>query len=427
MTKSAKLTLNGTEVEFPIRSGTLGQDVIDIAALGKTGHFTYDPGFTATASCDSKICFIDGGKGQLLYRGYTIEDLADKSNFVETVYLLLNGELPNQAELNQFNNQLNEHQQAPSVVEGVFNGFNKDAHPMAMLGAAVSALSAYYHDQSRINDKDYQYEAALHLVSQIPALSAMCYRHNEGLPFIAPRSDLNYAENFLNMMFGSAENGGKVNPIFADAMDKIFILHAEHEQNASTSTVRNVGSTGANPYASISAGIAALWGPAHGGANEAVVNMLLEIGDESHIEEYVAHAKDKDDSFRLMGFGHRVYKNFDPRAHVLRDACASVLDELGDSDNQLLKIAKKLETIALEDSYFVERKLYPNVDFYSGIILRALGIPTTMFTVLFALARTSGWVAHWIELANADNFRITRPRQLYLGYNQRPFKNMSQR
>lgn len=420
-TKTAVMTLpDGTKLELPIYSGTLGQDVIDVGALTKSGCFTYDPGFVSTASCESEITFIDGGKGVLLHRGYPIEQLAEKSSYLETCYLLLYGELPNAAQKEEFEGLITKHTMVHEQLRTFFTGFRRDAHPMAILCGVVGALSAFYHDSLDVSDSRHREIAAFRLIAKMPTLAAMSYKYSIGQPFMYPRNDLNYAENFLYMMFGNPCEDFVVNPVLARAIDKIFLLHADHEQNASTSAVRLTGSSGANPFACIAAGIAALWGPSHGGANEAVLDMLEEIGDESHIDEFVAKAKDKSDPFRLMGFGHRVYKNFDPRAKVMKETADEVLAELGIEDDPLLKIAKRLEKIALEDPYFVEKKLYPNVDFYSGIILKALGIPTSMFTVMFAVGRTPGWIAHWHEMHSAP-FKIGRPRQLYLGSKNRDY------
>ncbi len=420
-TKSAVMTLpDGTKLELPIYSGTLGQDVIDVGALTKSGCFTYDPGFVSTASCESEITFIDGGKGVLLHRGYPIEQLAEKSSYLETCYLLLYGELPNPAQKEEFEALITKHTMVHEQLRTFFTGFRRDAHPMAILCGVVGALSAFYHDSLDVSDSRHREIAAFRLIAKMPTLAAMSYKYSIGQPFMYPRNDLNYAENFLYMMFGNPCEDFVVNPVLARAIDKIFLLHADHEQNASTSAVRLTGSSGANPFACIAAGIAALWGPSHGGANEAVLDMLEEIGDESRIDEFVAKAKDKADPFRLMGFGHRVYKNFDPRAKVMKETADEVLAELGLEDDPLLKIAKRLEKIALEDPYFVEKKLYPNVDFYSGIILKALGIPTSMFTVMFAVGRTPGWIAHWHEMHSAP-FKIGRPRQLYLGSKNRDY------
>lgn len=425
--KKASLAIPGQEnVEFPIYEGTIGPDVVDVRSLTSKGLFTYDPGFVSTAACESKITYIDGNEGVLLHRGYPIEQLAAESDYLETCYLLLKGELPNAEQKTEFVETIRYHTMVHDQINNLFKGFRRDAHPMAIMCGVVGALSAFYHDGLDISNEKHREIAAMRLVAKIPTLAAMSYKYSVGQPFIYPDNELSYSENFLHMMFGTPCEKSKVNPVLAKAMDRIFLLHADHEQNASTSTVRLTGSTGANPYACIAAGIAALWGPSHGGANEAVLDMLNEIGDESHIEEFVARAKDKADPFRLMGFGHRVYKNFDPRAKVMKETADEVLRELGLEDDPLLKIAKKLEQIALEDPYFVEKKLYPNVDFYSGIILKAIGIPTSMFTVIFAVGRTIGWIAHWDEMISGDS-RIGRPRQLYTGYAKRDFTKMEDR
>ncbi|CAH0990501.1 Citrate synthase [Sinobacterium norvegicum] len=420
--RKATLTLDGldTPLELPVMSGTIGPDVVDVGGLTAKGYFTYDPGFVSTASCESKITYIDGGKGVLLHRGYPIEQLAEKSDFLETCYLLVYGELPNAEQKEQFDNNIRYHTMVHDQLTHFFNGFRRDAHPMAIMCGVVGALAAFYHDSLDINDERHREISAQRLVAKMPTLAAMTYKYSIGQPFVYPRNDLNYAENFLYMMFSNPCEEYKVNPVLSKAMDRIFLLHADHEQNASTSTVRLAGSTGANPFACISAGIAALWGPSHGGANEAVLDMLGEIGDVSNIDDFVARAKDKNDPFRLMGFGHRVYKNFDPRARVMKQTADEVLAELGLENDPLLKIAKRLEQIALEDPYFVEKKLYPNVDFYSGIILKALGIPTSMFTVIFALGRTPGWIAHWHEMISSP-YKIGRPRQLYTGSDARDY------
>lgn len=426
--KKAFLSINAAEdaLELPIYSGTLGPDVIDVQALTSKGLFTYDPGFVSTASCESKITFIDGDKGILLHRGYPIEQLAEHSNYLETCFLLLYGDLPTQQERKKFESTIMEHTMVHEQVRQLFSGFRRDAHPMAIMCGVVGALSAFYHDSLDIANEVHREICAYRLISKMPTLAAMAYKFSIGQPFVYPRNDLTYGGNFLHMMFATPCAEYVVNPVLAQAMDRIFLLHADHEQNASTSTVRLAGSSGANPFACIAAGIAALWGPAHGGANEAVLLMLNEIGDESRIDEYIAKAKDKDDPFRLMGFGHRVYKNFDPRAKVMKQTCDEVLAELGIDNDPLLKIAKRLEKIALEDPYFIEKKLYPNVDFYSGIILKALGIPTEMFTVVFATGRTPGWIAHWHEMISGK-YRIGRPRQLYTGETTRDYVPLAQR
>lgn len=420
--KKFHLTQEGTDtsIELPVLSSTLGQDVIDISRIPETGCFTFDPGFGATASCESSITFIDGGKGVLLHGGYPIEQLAAKSDFLETCFLLLNGELPSASEKAAFEKTIKEHNEIDASVAKMMEGFKQGAHPMAMLCTITAGISALYHETTDVANADDRMLTAHRLVAKMPILAAMCHRHYSGLDYIAPDNNLSYAENFLNMMFGTPGEAANVSPTLADAMDKIFILHADHEQNASTSTVRLSGSSGANPYSCIAAGISALWGPAHGGANQAVLEMLEEIGDESKIDEFILRAKDKEDPFRLMGFGHRVYKNFDPRAKVMKESCDKVLSEMGLENDPLLKIAKRLEQIALEDEYFVEKKLYPNVDFYSGIIMKALGIPTEMFTVIFATGRTVGWIAHWNEMLS-NPYRIGRPRQRYTGSPKRDY------
>ncbi len=413
--KKAKLSIDGKDpIELPIRSGTLGPDVIDVGALLANDYFTYDPGFVSTAACESKITFIDGDKGVLLHRGYPIEQLAEKSDYLETCFLLLYGELPSEAQKVAFEERVRKHTMVHDQITRFFNGFRRDAHPMAVMCGVIGALSAFYHDSLDINNPEHREVSAVRLIAKMPTLAAMAYKYSIGQPFMYPRNDLSYAANFLYMMFGNPCEEYKVNPVLAKAMDRIFLLHADHEQNASTSTVRLTGSTGANPFACIAAGVAALWGPSHGGANEAVLNMLNEIGDESRIPEFIARAKDKNSGFKLMGFGHRVYKNFDPRAKVMKQTADEVLKELGHDNDPLLRIAKKLEKIALEDPYFVQKKLYPNVDFYSGIILKAIGIPSSMFTVIFALGRTPGWIAHWHEMISHP-YKIGRPRQLYTG------------
>ncbi|POP52440.1 citrate synthase [Zhongshania marina] len=424
--KKASLSIDGKTLDLKVHSGTIGPDVIEVSALTGNGYFTYDPGFVSTAACESKITYIDGDKGVLLHGGYPIEQLAEQSDYLETCYLLLYGALPNAAQKETFVNKVRMHTMVNDQMSTFFKGFRRDAHPMAIMCGVVGALSAFYHDSLDITDEKHREISAIRLIAKMPTLAAMTYKYTIGQPFMYPQNHLSYSENFLHMMFGNPCEPSNVNPVLAKAMDKIFLLHADHEQNASTSTVRLAGSTGANPFACISAGIAALWGPSHGGANEAVLDMLNEIGDASRIDEFVAKAKDKDDPFRLMGFGHRVYKNFDPRAKVMKLAADEVLAELGLENDPLLKIAKRLEQIALEDEYFIERKLYPNVDFYSGIILKAIGIPTSMFTVIFALGRTPGWIAHWNEMISGS-YRIGRPRQLYTGPAQRDFVPLDKR
>jgi citrate synthase len=418
-----KITLSagGKTFDLPVLKPTLGQPCIDIAALPKeSGCFTFDPGFGATASTRSAITYIDGDAGILLYRGYPIEQLAEQSSFLEVAYLLLHGELPTQDEFAAFEDQITHHTMMHESLKNFFQGFHHDAHPMAMLAAAVASLSAFYHDKVDVNDPVDRKMAAIRLIAKMPTIAAACYRYSIGWPFRYPRNNLEYVSRFLHMMFEVPSEPLQLNPVAAKALDLLFILHADHEQNASTSTVRLVGSTGANPYASIAAGITALWGPAHGGANEAVLKMLEEIGRPDNVESAVRRAKDKNDNFRLMGFGHRVYKNFDPRAKIIREMCHKVLAELGVND-PLLEVAMKLEEAALKDEYFIERKLYPNVDFYSGIIYKALRIPTEMFTVMFAIARTAGWIAHWIEQHETPGSRIGRPRQVYVGHAPRDY------
>ena len=420
--RKAKLSIDGSdgEIELPIYEGSTGPDVVDVRSLVNQGVFTYDPGFVSTAACDSNITFIDGNAGVLLHRGYPIEQLAEKSHFLEVCYLLLNGELPNEREESAFVNEIRYHTMVDEQIHQFFKGFPRNAHPMAMLCGVVGALSAFYHDKWDIDNPDHRMQEAIRVIAKMPTLAAMCFKHRVGQPFMYPQNNMSLAENFIHMLFGTPCDESNVSPTIAKAMDTLFLLHADHEQNASTSTVRLAGSTGSNPYACIASGIAALWGPAHGGANEAVLDMLYEIGDESRIEEFIVRAKDKDDPFRLMGFGHRVYKNYDPRATVIREICSAVLDELGSDNDPLFRIAKKLEKIALEDEYFIERKLFPNVDFYSGIILKAIGIPTSLFTVIFATGRTPGWIAHWHEMLSSP-YRIGRPRQLYKGYTTRDY------
>ncbi len=426
--KQAYLTVDGLDepIEMPVYTGTTGPNVVDVRALTGKGYFTYDPGFVSTASCESKITYIDGTNGILLHRGYPIEQLAENSDYVETCYLLLNGELPTAKEKAAFVHLITNHTMVHESIADFFKGFRHDAHPMAIMCGVVGALSAFYHDSLDINNPEHRLVSAHRLIAKMPTLAAMCYKHHVGQPFMYPNNKLNYAENFLHMMFGTPCDDPGVNPVLARAMDKIFLLHADHEQNASTSTVRLAGSSGANPFACIASGIAALWGPAHGGANEAVLAMLQKIGHVDNIDTFVKKAKDKDDPFRLMGFGHRVYKNFDPRAKVMKKACDEVLQELGLENDPLLAIAKRLEQIALEDNYFIEKKLYPNVDFYSGIIMKAIGIPTDMFTVIFATGRTVGWIAHWNEMISGS-YKIGRPRQLYTGYNTRDFIPLEER
>jgi citrate synthase len=427
-TKNAKLAVPGKdEISLPILKGTLGPDVIDVGTLNKENLFTFDPGFRSTASCESKITFIDGDQGMLLHRGYPIQQLAEHSDFLEVCYLLLFGELPLQQQKEQFVHKIKNHTLIHEQLIKFYSGFRRDAHPMAIMCGVVGALSAFYHDSLDIHNEAHRETAALRLIAKMPTLAAMSYKYSIGQPFVTPLNRMSYPENFLHMMFCVPSEDTDPNPILSRAMDRIFILHADHEQNASTSTVRLAGSSGANPFACIAAGIAALWGPAHGGANEEVLNMLEEIGNASNIPKYINKAKDKNDPFRLMGFGHRVYKNFDPRATVLRQTCHEVLNELGVHDDPLFEIALKLEEIALKDDYFVQKKLYPNVDFYSGIILRAIGIPSNMFTVIFAIARTVGWIAHWNEMIGSPDLSINRPRQLYTGPTMRNYTPMAKR
>ena len=425
-TKTATLTVGNKTYDFPIKSGTIGPDVIDIAKLyGQSGMFTYDPGFTSTASCESKITYIDGDAGVLEYRGYPIEQLAEQGDFLETCYLLLYGELPTAAQKKDFDYRVIHHTMIHEQMARFFQGFRRDAHPMAVMVGCVGALAAFYHDSTDINDPQQRMIASMRMIAKVPTLAAMAYKYTIGQPFQYPQNHLPYADNFLHMTYAVPCEPYKVNPVLARAMDRIFILHMDHEQNASTSTVRLAGSSGANPFACIAAGIASLWGPAHGGANEAVLKMLNQIGSKDRIPEFVKRASDPKDSFTLMGFGHRVYKNYDPRAAVLRKSCHEVLDELGVRDEPLLDIAMELERIALQDDYFIKRKLYPNVDFYSGIILKAMGFPTSMFTVLFAIARTVGWVAQWNEMI--EDLKIGRPRQLYTGAARRPYVAIDKR
>ena len=426
--KNATISIEGKTVEMPVLDGTIGPSVVDIGKLhGQTGIFTYDPGFLSTASCESKITFIDGDEGILLHRGYPIEQLADNGDFLETCYLLLHGELPTQAQKADFDHRITRHTMIHEQMASFYRGFRRDAHPMAVVVGIIGALSAFYHDSTDINDPHQRMIASMRLIAKMPTIAAMAYKYNIGQPFVYPRNDLDYAANFLHMCFAVPCEEYKVNPILARALDRIFILHADHEQNASTSTVRLAGSTGANPFACIAAGVAALWGPAHGGANEICLRMLEEIGTVDRIPEFIGRAKDRDDPFRLMGFGHRVYKNYDPRAKIMQKTCHEVLGELGIKDDPLLDVAMELERIALHDEYFIERKLYPNVDFYSGITLKAMGFPLTMFTVLFAVARTVGWISQWEEMIEDPNQKIGRPRQLYTGPQARDFVPISKR
>ncbi len=424
----AKLTIGDQTFEFPVLSGSIGPDVIDIRSLySKTGMFTYDPGFTSTAATDSTITYIDGDKGELMYRGYPIEQLAEKSTYLEVCYLLLYGELPTKEQMADFDERVTRHTMLHEQVHLFFRGFRRDAHPMAIVCGVVGALAAFYHDSTDITDPVQREIASIRLVAKIPTIVAMAYKYSIGQPFVYPRNNLDYASNFLNMCFSVPAEEYTVNPVIARAMDLIFTLHADHEQNASTSTVRLAGSSDANPFACIAAGVACLWGPAHGGANEAALNMLKEIGTPDRIPEFIARVKDKSSGVRLMGFGHRVYKNYDPRAKVMQDTCKQVLDELGVENNPLLQVAQQLEHIALTDEYFVSRKLYPNVDFYSGIILEAIGFPTSMFTAIFALSRTVGWIAQWKEMIGDPQKKIGRPRQLYHGSATRDYVAIDQR
>ncbi|MCM5552994.1 citrate synthase [Pleomorphomonas sp. NRK KF1] len=427
-TKNATVTIDDKTYEFPLKDASIGPSVMDISTFyGKTGHFTYDPGYTSTGACESKITYIDGDKGVLLYRGYPIEQLTLKGDYLETCYLLLYGELPTHAQKEQFDRHITRHTMIHEQMTRFFQGYRRDAHPMAVMVGTVGALSAFYHDSIDISDPHQRMIASHRMIAKMPTIAAMAYKYSIGQPFIHPKNDLDYAANFLHMCFAVPAEEYKVNPILAQAMDRIFTLHADHEQNASTSTVRLAGSSGANPFACIAAGIACLWGPAHGGANEAALNMLAEIGSVDRIPEYIARAKDKNDPFRLMGFGHRVYKNYDPRAKIMQQTCHEVLETLGIKDDPLLDVAVELERIALSDEYFIEKKLYPNIDFYSGITLKAMGFPTSMFTVLFAVARTVGWIAQWKEMVEDPSQKIGRPRQLYIGAPQRDYVEYDKR
>ena len=424
----AKLTIGDDTWEFDIKPGNIGPDVVDISSFYQaSGRFTYDPGYTSTASCESDITYIDGDQGVLLYRGYPIEQLAEHGDFLETCYLLLYGEMPTGKQKVDFDNRVTRHTMMHEQMSRFFTGFRRDAHPMAIMVGVVGALSAFYHDSTDISDPYQRMVASLRMIAKMPTIAAMAYKYSIGQPFVYPKNDLDYAANFLNMCFAVPCEEYEINPVLARAMDRIFILHADHEQNASTSTVRLAGSSGANPFACIAAGIACLWGPAHGGANEAALNMLQEIGSIERIPEFIDRAKNRDDPFRLMGFGHRVYKNYDPRAKIMQKTCHEVLGELGLNDDPLLDVAIELERIALTDEYFIEKKLYPNIDFYSGITLKALGFPTTMFTVLFSVARTVGWIAQWKEMVEDPNQRIGRPRQLYTGETERDYLPLSKR
>jgi citrate synthase len=425
---TAYIEINNARYELPIYKPSIGPNVLDISKLyAQANVFTYDPGFTSTANCSSTITFVDGENGVLLYRGYKIEDLVEHADFLEVAYLLLNGELPNKTEKAEFDAAVTNHSMLHEQMSRFYQGFRRDAHPMAITCGVIGALSAFYHDSTDINDPHQRMVASRRLIAKMPTIAAMAYKYSLGQPFVYPRNDLDYASNFMHMCFSVPTEEYKVNTILADALDKVFILHADHEQNASTSTVRLAGSSGANPFACIAAGVASLWGPAHGGANEAALNMLEEIGTADKINQYIKKAKDPSDPFRLMGFGHRVYKSYDPRAKIMHKTCHEVLDVLGLKDDPLLKVAMELEKIALEDPYFVEKKLYPNVDFYSGIILKALGFPKDMFTVLFALARTVGWISQWKEMIEDSEQRIGRPRQLYMGNVDKSFKRIQDR
>jgi citrate synthase len=425
---TAYIEINNARYELPIYKPSIGPNVVDISKLySQANVFTYDPGFTSTANCSSTITFVDGENGVLLYRGYKIEDLVEHADFLEVAYLLLNGELPNKIEKAEFDEAVTKHSMLHEQMSRFYQGFRRDAHPMAITCGVIGALSAFYHDSTDINDPHQRMVASRRLIAKMPTIAAMAYKYSLGQPFVYPRNDLDYASNFMYMCFSVPTEEYKVNKILADALDKVFILHADHEQNASTSTVRLAGSSGANPFACIAAGVASLWGPAHGGANEAALNMLEEIGTTDNISQYIKKAKDPNDPFRLMGFGHRVYKSYDPRAKIMQKTCHEVLDVLGLKNDPLLKVAMELEKIALEDPYFVEKKLYPNVDFYSGIILNALGFPKDMFTVLFALARTVGWISQWKEMIADSEQRIGRPRQLYMGNVDKNFKKIQDR
>lgn len=431
MKKPTKVTLtfdNGAEpIELPILSGSMGNDVIDIRSLGKHGLFTYDPGFMSTAACNSNITYIDGENSLLYYRGYPIEQLAEHCDFLEVSYLLMNGELPNAVQKAAFNNTIRSHTMLHDQLNNIFRGFRRDAHPMAVMVGVVGSMSAFYFNEMSVTNLEHRQLCAYRLLAKVPTIAAWSYKYNIGEPFVYPQNHLSYAENFMYMMFATPSEPYVPNPILASAFEKILVLHADHEQNASTSTVRLAGSSGANPYACIASGIASLWGPAHGGANEATLKMLEEIGDVSRIDEYIKRAKDKSDSFRLMGFGHRVYRSMDPRATIMQKTCHQVLNELGLNDDPMFKLAMALEKIALEDEYFVSRKLYPNVDFYSGIVLRAMGIPNSMFTAIFAMARTAGWIAQWSEMISEPDAKIGRPRQLYTGSGRRDYVSVENR
>ena len=426
--ENATLTVDGKTVDLPIYEASVGPSVIDVRKLyAQTGHFTYDPGFTSTAACDSDITYIDGDKGELLYRGYPIDQLADDSHFLEVCYLLLYGELPDKAQMDDFESRVTNHTMLHEQMTNFYRGFRRDGHPMAIMVGVVGALSAFYHDSTDITDAQQREIASIRMIAKMPTIAAWAYKYSIGQPFVYPRNDLGYAANFMHMCFSVPCEEYKVDPVMARAMDRIMTLHADHEQNASTSTVRLAGSSDANPFACIAAGVACLWGPAHGGANEAALNMLREIGTPDQIPEYIARAKDKDDPFRLMGFGHRVYKNYDPRAKVMQETAKEVLELVGVENSPILQVAQELEKIALEDPYFVERKLYPNVDFYSGIVLNAMGFPTSMFTAVFAMSRTVGWIAQWKEMISDPGQRIGRPRQLYTGASARDYRPVDKR
>ena len=428
MNKKSTVTIGDNNYDLPLIDGTIGPSVIDVSKLyGDSNYFTYDPGFTSTASCKSSITYIDGDKGECFYRGYPMDILAEESNFLEIVYLLWQGELPDKKQWSEFSEAIKNHTMVHEQFKNFFNGFRRASHPMAITVACVAALSAFYPDSTNVNDLNQRVISARRMIAKVPTLAAMAYKYSIGQPFIYPDNSLNYTENFLKMCFAVPAETYKVNKTFARALDKIFILHADHEQNASTSTVRLAASSGVNPFASISTGFTSLWGPLHGGANEAALNMLKTIGDVKNIKKYIDKAKDKNDPFRLMGFGHRVYKNYDPRAKVMQKTCHEVLDEVGRTDDKLLEVAKELEKIALNDEYFIEKKLYPNIDFYSGITLSAMGFPSSMFTVLFAIARTAGWLAHWKEMCLDPKNKIGRPRQLYTGEKPRKFKPLQKR
>ena len=428
MSDKCFIEIDGKKYELPIKKGTVGPSVIDVRDLYKnTGHFTFDPGFTSTASCQSNICYIDGDKGTLLYRGYEIEKLSEKSSFLEVAYLLIKGELPNKSQFDEFSSAIKNHTMVHEQIRSFYNGFRRGSHPMAMMLGVVGALSAFYADSANVNDPIEREISARRMIAKVPTLAAMAYKYSIGQPFVYPDNELSYCENFLNMCFSVPAQKYKVNKVIADALEKIFILHADHEQNASTSTVRLAASSGVNPFASIASGFSALWGPLHGGANEAALNMLKKIGSVKNIPEFIKRAKDPNDNFRLMGFGHRVYKNYDPRAKVMQKACHEVLEVMGKKDDELLKVAIELEKIALNDDYFIQKKLYPNIDFYSGITLSAMGFSTEMFVVLFAVARTSGWIAHWKEMYSDPSNKLSRPRQLYLGKDKRDFIDIAKR